>query len=105
MGLVFYYVLSKGKHPFGDPLRRQGNILNEEYSLSDLNEKGFLHIILFSSYYLLYLILHILNPLLKNHMFKRFRIFSFQTFNIFLEINVRFYAKILNLLNYETEFI
>lgn len=40
LGLVFYYVLSKGKHPFGDPVRRQGNILNEEYSLSDLNEKG-----------------------------------------------------------------
>lgn len=37
---MFYYVLSKGKHPFGDPVRRQGNILNEDYSLKDLNEKG-----------------------------------------------------------------
>ncbi|GFY42242.1 hypothetical protein TNIN_97411 [Trichonephila inaurata madagascariensis] len=38
LGLVFYYVLSNGKHPFGDPVRRQGNILNEEYSLDDLDE-------------------------------------------------------------------
>jgi len=27
LGCVFYYVLSGGKHPFGDPLRRQANIL------------------------------------------------------------------------------
>lgn len=27
LGCVFYYVLSDGKHPFGDPLRRQANIL------------------------------------------------------------------------------
>ena len=27
LGCVFYYVLSNGKHPFGDPLRRQANIL------------------------------------------------------------------------------
>lgn len=40
LGLIFYYVLSQGKHPFGDPLRRQGNILNEDYSLSDISEKG-----------------------------------------------------------------
>ncbi|GFU30960.1 hypothetical protein NPIL_601761 [Nephila pilipes] len=41
LGLVFYYVLSEGKHPFGDPVRRQGNILNEEYSLNDLDEKKY----------------------------------------------------------------
>lgn len=53
MGLVFYYVLSKGKHPFGDPVRRQGNILNEEYSLSDLNEKGF-SLVLYCIYFCIY---------------------------------------------------
>ncbi|XP_014217501.1 serine/threonine-protein kinase/endoribonuclease IRE1 [Copidosoma floridanum] len=26
LGCVFYYVLSRGKHPFGDPLKRQANI-------------------------------------------------------------------------------
>ncbi|RZF48446.1 hypothetical protein LSTR_LSTR007931 [Laodelphax striatellus] len=34
LGCVFYYVLSKGKHPFGDPLRRQANILSSDYDLS-----------------------------------------------------------------------
>lgn len=28
LGCVFYYVLSDGKHPFGDTLRRQANILS-----------------------------------------------------------------------------
>ncbi|KAK2179804.1 hypothetical protein NP493_471g02036 [Ridgeia piscesae] len=32
-GCVFYYVLSKGKHPFGDKLHRQANILNGEHRL------------------------------------------------------------------------
>ncbi|KAF8771918.1 Serine/threonine-protein like [Argiope bruennichi] len=41
LGLVFYYVLSDGKHPFGDSVRRQGNILNGEYSLNDLDEKKY----------------------------------------------------------------
>ncbi|XP_058791502.1 serine/threonine-protein kinase/endoribonuclease IRE1 isoform X2 [Phymastichus coffea] len=36
MGCVFYYVLSNGKHPFGDPLRRQANILGGEIDLSSL---------------------------------------------------------------------
>lgn len=31
LGCVFYYVLSGGKHPFGDPLRRQANILCKIY--------------------------------------------------------------------------
>ncbi|XP_015232817.1 PREDICTED: serine/threonine-protein kinase/endoribonuclease IRE1-like [Cyprinodon variegatus] len=33
-GCVFYYVVSRGQHPFGDALRRQVNILSGEYSLS-----------------------------------------------------------------------
>uniref|UniRef100_A0A8C5Q421 Serine/threonine-protein kinase/endoribonuclease IRE1 n=1 Tax=Leptobrachium leishanense TaxID=445787 RepID=A0A8C5Q421_9ANUR len=32
-GCVFYYVLASGRHPFGDSLRRQGNILSSSYSL------------------------------------------------------------------------
>lgn len=36
LGCVFYYVLSKGKHPFGDQLRRQANILCGESDLSGL---------------------------------------------------------------------
>ncbi|XP_078689374.1 serine/threonine-protein kinase/endoribonuclease IRE1-like [Branchiostoma floridae x Branchiostoma belcheri] len=35
-GCVVYYVLTMGKHPFGDSLRRQANILTGEYSLDDL---------------------------------------------------------------------
>nr|XP_006813336.1 PREDICTED: LOW QUALITY PROTEIN: serine/threonine-protein kinase/endoribonuclease IRE1-like [Saccoglossus kowalevskii] len=37
-GCVFYYVLSKGKHPFGDSLHRQANILSAEYNLDMLNQ-------------------------------------------------------------------
>ncbi|XP_043945168.1 serine/threonine-protein kinase/endoribonuclease IRE2 [Protopterus annectens] len=41
-GCVFYYVMSKGQHPFGDNLRRQANILTNVYKLehfiSDINE-------------------------------------------------------------------
>ncbi|XP_077575176.1 serine/threonine-protein kinase/endoribonuclease IRE1 isoform X2 [Stigmatopora nigra] len=41
-GCVFYYVLSRGKHPFGDNLMRQVKILSGEYHLSyfmqNLNE-------------------------------------------------------------------
>ncbi|KAG7302816.1 hypothetical protein JYU34_012793 [Plutella xylostella] len=36
LGCVFYYVLSKGQHPFGDVLRRQANILTGEYNLSQI---------------------------------------------------------------------
>nr|CAD7199765.1 unnamed protein product [Timema douglasi] len=36
MGCVFYYVLSLGKHPFGDALRRQANILAGDSKLTDL---------------------------------------------------------------------
>ncbi|XP_012058791.1 PREDICTED: serine/threonine-protein kinase/endoribonuclease IRE1 [Atta cephalotes] len=38
LGCVFYYVLSGGKHPFGDPLRRQANILCGESNLTALQE-------------------------------------------------------------------
>ncbi|XP_034247460.1 serine/threonine-protein kinase/endoribonuclease IRE1 [Thrips palmi] len=37
MGCVLYYVKTSGKHPFGDPLRRQANILSGEPRLNDLN--------------------------------------------------------------------
>lgn len=36
LGCVFYYVLSKGKHPFGDSLRRQANILGGDYKVTSL---------------------------------------------------------------------
>lgn len=38
LGCVFYYVLSGGKHPFGDQLRRQANILCGESDLTGLQE-------------------------------------------------------------------
>nr|XP_046227731.1 serine/threonine-protein kinase/endoribonuclease IRE1 isoform X1 [Scatophagus argus] len=37
-GCVFYFVISRGQHPFGDALRRQVNILSGEYSLSHFIE-------------------------------------------------------------------
>lgn len=37
-GCVFYYVTSKGKHPFGDTLRRQANILSGVYNLDHFME-------------------------------------------------------------------
>ncbi|XP_076004015.1 serine/threonine-protein kinase/endoribonuclease IRE1 [Genypterus blacodes] len=37
-GCVFYYVVSRGQHPFGDTLRRQINILSGEYSLAHFME-------------------------------------------------------------------
>lgn len=37
-GCVFYFVVSRGQHPFGDALRRQVNILAGEYSLSHFME-------------------------------------------------------------------
>ncbi|XP_077279454.1 serine/threonine-protein kinase/endoribonuclease Ire1 isoform X2 [Temnothorax americanus] len=38
LGCVFYYVLSGGEHPFGDPLRRQANILGGESTLTALEK-------------------------------------------------------------------
>src|SRR4029434_10426102 len=37
-GCVFYYVVSRGMHPFGDALRRQGNILSGVYTLDHFME-------------------------------------------------------------------
>ena len=36
MGCLIYYVLSRGSHPFGPPLKRQINIEAGDYSLNDL---------------------------------------------------------------------
>lgn len=36
MGCVYYYVLSKGQHLFGDALKRQANILTNDHSLYHL---------------------------------------------------------------------
>ncbi|XP_037546235.1 serine/threonine-protein kinase/endoribonuclease IRE1 [Nematolebias whitei] len=38
-GCVFYYVVTRGQHPFGDTLRRQINILSGEYSLLHFMEE------------------------------------------------------------------
>ncbi|SCU82252.1 LANO_0B05600g1_1 [Lachancea nothofagi CBS 11611] len=38
MGCVFYYVLSKGDHPFGDRYSRDGGILKAEYCLDGINK-------------------------------------------------------------------
>ncbi|XP_046660602.1 serine/threonine-protein kinase/endoribonuclease IRE1 [Homalodisca vitripennis] len=37
LGCVFYYVLSHGRHPFGDTLHRQANILSNDYKLAGLS--------------------------------------------------------------------
>ncbi|KAI5090279.1 serine/threonine-protein kinase/endoribonuclease IRE2 isoform X1, partial [Silurus meridionalis] len=37
-GCLFYYVVSRGQHPFGDTLRRQANILCGVYSLENFME-------------------------------------------------------------------
>ena len=36
MGCVYYFVLSNGHHPFGDALKRQANILSNEYDINNL---------------------------------------------------------------------
>lgn len=36
LGCVYYYVLSKGHHAFGDTIKRQGNILSNDCDLSQL---------------------------------------------------------------------
>jgi len=38
MGCVYYYVLTRGSHAFGDTFRRQSNILNGEYDVRVLEE-------------------------------------------------------------------
>ncbi|XP_071965916.1 serine/threonine-protein kinase/endoribonuclease IRE1-like [Antedon mediterranea] len=42
LGCVFYYVLSKGKHPFGESLHRQANILSGNYKLDQLISDDFI---------------------------------------------------------------
>lgn len=34
LGCVYYFVLTNGEHPFGEPFRRQSNIVNGEYSIA-----------------------------------------------------------------------
>lgn len=36
LGCVFFYILTKGSHPFGDRYLREGNIIKGEYDLSPL---------------------------------------------------------------------
>lgn len=38
MGCVFYYILSRGGHPFGSRYMREANILKNNYNLSGLNQ-------------------------------------------------------------------
>lgn len=40
LGCVFYYVLTKGKHPFGENMKRQANILGAEFNLEHLFAPG-----------------------------------------------------------------
>jgi serine/threonine-protein kinase/endoribonuclease IRE1 len=40
LGCIFYYVLSEGKHPFGDTIRRQDNILRGQFDLQELSAKS-----------------------------------------------------------------
>ena len=37
LGCLYYFVLSKGHHPFGESFKRQANILSNESNLSHLN--------------------------------------------------------------------
>ncbi|KAG7154594.1 Serine/threonine-protein kinase/endoribonuclease IRE1-like [Homarus americanus] len=40
LGCVYYYMLTKGKHPFGTVLDRQSNIISGKFKLDDLNEEN-----------------------------------------------------------------
>ncbi|XP_045598023.2 serine/threonine-protein kinase/endoribonuclease IRE1 isoform X2 [Procambarus clarkii] len=39
LGCVYYYMLTKGKHPFGTVLDRQSNIISGNFRLDDLHEE------------------------------------------------------------------
>uniref|UniRef100_A0A8D8B9X7 non-specific serine/threonine protein kinase n=1 Tax=Culex pipiens TaxID=7175 RepID=A0A8D8B9X7_CULPI len=39
LGCVFYYVMTRGQHPFGDNLKRQANILSGEFDLRGLHKE------------------------------------------------------------------
>ena len=49
-GCVFYYVLSGGRHPFGDQYRRQANILSGEYDTEKIINLECKERIVYSSY-------------------------------------------------------
>ena len=40
LGCVYYYVLSRGWHPYGDALRRQANIVAGQFALERLKHDG-----------------------------------------------------------------
>ena len=39
LGCVFYYLMSKGEHPFGQRLERDINILSGKFNLKDINRE------------------------------------------------------------------
>lgn len=39
LGCIFYYILTKGQHPFGDKILREANIVQNNFSLHLLEEK------------------------------------------------------------------
>lgn len=41
MGCVYYFVLSSGGHPFGEPIQRQMNIMSNQYKLEKLSSTIF----------------------------------------------------------------
>ncbi|XP_048408198.1 serine/threonine-protein kinase/endoribonuclease IRE1 isoform X2 [Stegostoma tigrinum] len=44
-GCVFYYAISEGKHPFGDPLRRQSNISLGKYNLQHFEQEVYENVV------------------------------------------------------------
>nr|XP_018916494.1 PREDICTED: serine/threonine-protein kinase/endoribonuclease IRE1-like [Bemisia tabaci] len=38
LGCVFYYVLTDGKHPYGDSIHRQANIMNKNFKISGISD-------------------------------------------------------------------
>lgn len=44
LGCVFYYVLSRGSHPFGEGYSRQTNIIANHYRLDRICSAGEFHI-------------------------------------------------------------
>jgi len=44
---VFYYVLSGGRHPFGDQYRRQANIIAGEYNVDKIINSECMELYLF----------------------------------------------------------
>lgn len=46
LGCIYYYVLTRGKHPFGEVLKRQANIMQGEYSLKLLGTSSLFFLII-----------------------------------------------------------